>query len=182
MSLFDQLVDQALRARADLSALRPVVEKELLHHGILREMSQAGLLVVAISRERFVVGKQQERFRLRLRDEHAVERIAMQGGQFGNGGRELTRNVTGSRIHPVGSIAASSSAGSSDSFPRAVFMLTSHMGAVTFFPDDESVLVRLRRRASGGGRHNDRLPSAPRDPRGRIGFLTNASMLTKLAI
>jgi predicted nucleotidyltransferase component of viral defense system len=42
--LFDQLVDQALRARADLSALRPVVEKELLHHDILREMSQAGLL------------------------------------------------------------------------------------------------------------------------------------------
>jgi len=44
VSLFDQLVDQALRARADLSALRPVVEKELLHHDILREMSQAGLL------------------------------------------------------------------------------------------------------------------------------------------
>ena len=44
MSLFDQLVDQALRARADLSALRPVVEKELLHHDILREMSQADLL------------------------------------------------------------------------------------------------------------------------------------------
>ena len=44
MSLFDQLVDQALRARADLSALRPVVEKELLHHDILREMSQTGLL------------------------------------------------------------------------------------------------------------------------------------------
>ncbi|MEI6506701.1 MAG: nucleotidyl transferase AbiEii/AbiGii toxin family protein [Planctomycetota bacterium] len=44
MSLFDQLVDQALRARADLSALRSVVEKELLHHDILREMSQAGLL------------------------------------------------------------------------------------------------------------------------------------------
>jgi predicted nucleotidyltransferase component of viral defense system len=42
--LFDQLVDQALRARADLSALRPVVEKEFLHHDILREMSQAGLL------------------------------------------------------------------------------------------------------------------------------------------
>jgi predicted nucleotidyltransferase component of viral defense system len=44
MSLFDQLVDEALRARADLSALRPVVEKELLHHDILREMSEAGLL------------------------------------------------------------------------------------------------------------------------------------------
>ena len=44
MSLFDQLVDEALRARADLSSLRPVVEKELLHHDILREMSTAGLL------------------------------------------------------------------------------------------------------------------------------------------
>lgn len=45
MSLFDRLVDEALRARADLSSLRPVVEKELLHHDILREMSEAGLLV-----------------------------------------------------------------------------------------------------------------------------------------
>ena len=44
MSLFDQLVDEALRARADLASLRPVVEKELLHHDILREMSAAGLL------------------------------------------------------------------------------------------------------------------------------------------
>lgn len=44
MSLFDQLVDVALRTRADLSPLRPVVEKELLHHDILREVSEAGLL------------------------------------------------------------------------------------------------------------------------------------------
>jgi predicted nucleotidyltransferase component of viral defense system len=44
VSLFDQLVDEALRSRADLSSLRPVVEKELLHHDILREMSGAGLL------------------------------------------------------------------------------------------------------------------------------------------
>lgn len=44
MSLFDQLVDTALRTRADLATLRPVVEKELLHHDILREMSEAGLL------------------------------------------------------------------------------------------------------------------------------------------
>ncbi len=44
MSLFDELVDEALRSRADLSSLRPVVEKELLHHDILREMSEAGLL------------------------------------------------------------------------------------------------------------------------------------------
>ena len=44
MSLFDRLVDEALKARADLVTLRPVVEKELLHHDILREMSEAGLL------------------------------------------------------------------------------------------------------------------------------------------
>ncbi|MBX7207269.1 MAG: nucleotidyl transferase AbiEii/AbiGii toxin family protein [Verrucomicrobiaceae bacterium] len=44
MSLFDQLVNEALRSRAELTALRPVVEKELLHHDILREMSEAGLL------------------------------------------------------------------------------------------------------------------------------------------
>ena len=44
MSLFEQLVDVALRTRADLSPLRPVVEKELLHHDILREVSEAGLL------------------------------------------------------------------------------------------------------------------------------------------
>lgn len=44
MSLFDHLVNEALRARADLASLRPVVEKELLHHDILREMSGAGLL------------------------------------------------------------------------------------------------------------------------------------------
>lgn len=44
MSLFDQLVDEALRSQANLTSLRPVVEKELLHHDILREMSGAGLL------------------------------------------------------------------------------------------------------------------------------------------
>jgi hypothetical protein len=44
VSLFDQLVNEALRSRADLSSLRPAVEKELLHHDILREMSGAGLL------------------------------------------------------------------------------------------------------------------------------------------
>ena len=44
MSLFDELVNEALRSRANLSSLRPVVEKELLHHDILREMSAAGLL------------------------------------------------------------------------------------------------------------------------------------------
>lgn len=44
MSLFDQLVDTALRNRSELAPLRPVVEKELLHHDILREMNRAGLL------------------------------------------------------------------------------------------------------------------------------------------
>jgi len=44
MSLFDQLVDEALRSRSDHAILRPVVEKELLHHDILREMGGAGLL------------------------------------------------------------------------------------------------------------------------------------------
>jgi predicted nucleotidyltransferase component of viral defense system len=44
MSLFDRLVSQALQARPELTAVRAVVEKELLHHDILREMSAAGLL------------------------------------------------------------------------------------------------------------------------------------------
>ncbi len=44
MSFFDQLVDEALKSRADLTTLRHVVEKELLHHDILREMGEAGLL------------------------------------------------------------------------------------------------------------------------------------------
>jgi len=44
MSLFDTLVDEALSAKSELHLLRPVVEKELLHHDILREMSEAGLL------------------------------------------------------------------------------------------------------------------------------------------
>lgn len=44
MSLFDRLVDQALRDRMALNPLAMVVEKELLHHDVLREMSGAGLL------------------------------------------------------------------------------------------------------------------------------------------
>ena len=44
MSLFEQVVNEALRSRAELTSLRPVVEKELLHHDILREMSEADLL------------------------------------------------------------------------------------------------------------------------------------------
>lgn len=44
MSLFDQLVDEALKHRQDLAPLRMVVEKELLHHDILRVLSTAGML------------------------------------------------------------------------------------------------------------------------------------------
>lgn len=44
MSLFDQLVSEALRSQNELAPLRAVVEKELLHHDILREMSTTGLL------------------------------------------------------------------------------------------------------------------------------------------
>lgn len=44
MSLFDRLVSEALQNLSDLAPLRAVVEKELLHHDILREMSGAGLL------------------------------------------------------------------------------------------------------------------------------------------
>ena len=44
MNLFDQLVELALKHSETASFLRPVVEKELLHHDILREMGHAGLL------------------------------------------------------------------------------------------------------------------------------------------
>ena len=44
MSLFDQLVSEALKNQGELALLLAVVEKELLHHDILREMSRAGLL------------------------------------------------------------------------------------------------------------------------------------------
>ncbi len=44
MSIFEQLVDQAMRSQPQLAPLRIVVEKELLHHDILREMSRAGFL------------------------------------------------------------------------------------------------------------------------------------------
>lgn len=43
-TLFDSLVDEALKSRPEIALLRPVVEKELLHHDILREMSQEGML------------------------------------------------------------------------------------------------------------------------------------------
>ncbi|MDZ4197867.1 MAG: nucleotidyl transferase AbiEii/AbiGii toxin family protein [Kiritimatiellia bacterium] len=44
MNLFDQLVEQAMRSENALKTVRPAVEKELLHHDILREMSRAGWL------------------------------------------------------------------------------------------------------------------------------------------
>lgn len=44
MRLFDRLVDQALKNQTGFSPLRSVVEKELLHHDIIREMSASGLL------------------------------------------------------------------------------------------------------------------------------------------
>ncbi|WP_462325372.1 nucleotidyl transferase AbiEii/AbiGii toxin family protein [Desulfoplanes sp.] len=44
MNLFEKLVTQALRDNKDMAVLQPVVEKEILHHDILREMSSAGLL------------------------------------------------------------------------------------------------------------------------------------------
>ena len=44
MNLFDLLVTEAVRNTAGLNLLRPVVEKELLHHDILREMQSAELL------------------------------------------------------------------------------------------------------------------------------------------
>lgn len=44
MSLFDHLADEALRNLSGHAPLRAVVEKELLHHDILREMNAAGML------------------------------------------------------------------------------------------------------------------------------------------
>jgi len=44
MNLFDNLVQTALSANKELSSMRPVVEKEIMHHDILREMNKAGFL------------------------------------------------------------------------------------------------------------------------------------------
>lgn len=44
MSLLDRVVESALNSRDELAVLRPVVEKEILHHDILRIMSRAGYL------------------------------------------------------------------------------------------------------------------------------------------
>ena len=44
MNLFDQLVNVAMQQQPSMMTLRPVVEKELVHHDILRVLSQEGLL------------------------------------------------------------------------------------------------------------------------------------------
>jgi predicted nucleotidyltransferase component of viral defense system len=44
MNLFDRLVEQAMQSEQALGTVRPALEKELLHHDILREMSRNGLL------------------------------------------------------------------------------------------------------------------------------------------
>jgi predicted nucleotidyltransferase component of viral defense system len=44
VTLFDNLVSEALSNQGELAPLRAVVEKELLHHDILRELSAAGML------------------------------------------------------------------------------------------------------------------------------------------
>jgi predicted nucleotidyltransferase component of viral defense system len=44
VSLLDRIAGIALEADATYAALRPVVEKEILHHDILREMNTAGFL------------------------------------------------------------------------------------------------------------------------------------------
>ncbi len=43
MSLFDLLVDSALQGQPGLAPLRPVVEKELLHQDILRELGRVSM-------------------------------------------------------------------------------------------------------------------------------------------
>ncbi|MDR3201065.1 MAG: nucleotidyl transferase AbiEii/AbiGii toxin family protein [Spirochaetales bacterium] len=44
MSFFDDVISAALEADTEYAALRPVLEKEVLHHDILREMNKAGFL------------------------------------------------------------------------------------------------------------------------------------------
>ena len=44
MNLFDKLVDQAIENQPSLNALRIVVEKEILHHDILRILVDNKLL------------------------------------------------------------------------------------------------------------------------------------------
>lgn len=44
MNLFDRLVAGAMQGQNRFAPIQAVVEKELLHHDILREMNEAGLL------------------------------------------------------------------------------------------------------------------------------------------
>lgn len=44
MNLFDKLTSEALKSQPDLSPLRVVIEKELLHHDIIRTLSQNDFL------------------------------------------------------------------------------------------------------------------------------------------
>jgi predicted nucleotidyltransferase component of viral defense system len=44
MNLFDRLVEEAMQSAQALGTVRPALEKELLHHDILREMNRSGLL------------------------------------------------------------------------------------------------------------------------------------------
>ncbi len=55
--MFEQLVDQAMRSQQQLAPLRVVVEKELLHHDILREMGSSGLILQVQSREEILADK-----------------------------------------------------------------------------------------------------------------------------
>ena len=44
MNLFDKTIDIVLHNNKQYSALRPVIEKEILHYDILRELNNIGLL------------------------------------------------------------------------------------------------------------------------------------------
>lgn len=44
MNLFDRLVEQAMESEQALGIVRPALEKDLLHHDILREMNESGLM------------------------------------------------------------------------------------------------------------------------------------------
>ena len=44
MNLFDSIVADAMRGQDRFAPIQAVVEKELLHHDILREMNEAGFL------------------------------------------------------------------------------------------------------------------------------------------
>ncbi len=83
VNLFDQLVDEAMRATPGLTSVRAVVEKELLHHDILREMSAAGLLAGLT----FIGGTC-------LRDCYGSPRLS-EDLDF-TGGQEFTRETLGS--------------------------------------------------------------------------------------